>query len=456
MPPSLKDADLFRQQCLVTGEWVNASDDASMPVINPADAGILGTVPVMAAADIRRAVSGPETAYPRWRRRTAKERAAVLRRWHDLILDNIEDLSILMALEQGKPLTESKGEIAYAASFLEWFAEEGKRIYGDIVPSPFAGNRIVVLKEPVGVCAAITPWNFPAAMITRKAAPALAAGCTMVVKPARQTPFSALALAVLAERAGVPDGVFNVVTGDAEVIGRALTQHPSVRKLSFTGSTAVGKRLMQACASTVKKLSLELGGNAPFMVFDDADADAAVAGALASKYRNAGQTCVCANRILVQDGIYERFVAAFKDAVERLRVGPGMGERVDQGPLIDARALEKVEALIGDAQENGARVLVGGACHALGGTFFEPTVLTDVTPDMRITREEIFGPVAPVVRFSAEEDAIRMANDTPYGLAAYVYTRDVGRVWRVSESIEYGIVGVNTGIISTEVPRLGG
>lgn len=427
-----------------------------MPVANPADASVLGSVPVMGAADIRQAVADADIAYATWRRCTAKERAAVLRRWHDLILDHLEDLATVMTLEQGKPLAESKGEIAYAASFLEWFAEEAKRVYGDIVPTPIAGNRIVVLKEPVGVCAAITPWNFPAAMITRKAGPALAAGCAMVVKPARQTPFSALALAALAERAGIPGGVFNVVTGDAETVGTELTQHASVRKLSFTGSTAVGKRLMRDCASTVKKLSLELGGNAPFIVFDDAECEAAVAGALASKYRNTGQTCVCANRILVQEGIYERFVEAFSEAVKGLRVGPGMEEGVDQGPLIDADALAKVEALIADARDNGAHVLVGGARHARGGTFFEPTVLADVTPAMRITREEIFGPVAPVVRFATEEEAVRMANDTPFGLAAYLYARDMGRVWRVSESIEYGIVGVNTGIISTEVAPFGG
>ncbi|CAB5079037.1 Succinate-semialdehyde dehydrogenase [NAD(P)+] (EC [Olavius algarvensis associated proteobacterium Delta 3] len=456
MPPSLKDPGLFRQQCFAFGKWMDASDGASMPVTNPADGAILGTVPVMGAEDIQHVVSGAGDAYTDWRQRTAKERAVVLRRWHDVILDNLADLSTLMTLEQGKPLAESKGEIAYAASFIEWFAEEAKRIYGDTVPTPLAGNRIVVLKEPVGVCAAITPWNFPAAMITRKAGPALAAGCTMVVKPARQTPFSALALAVLAERAGVPKGVFNVVTGDAEVIGKGLTEHPTVRKLSFTGSTAVGKRLMRDCAATVKKLSLELGGNAPFIVFDDADCDAAVAGAIASKYRNAGQTCVCANRILVQDGIYERFVKEFSAAVNHLRVGPGLDDGIEQGPLIDANALDKVEELIEDALADGARVLVGGRRHALGGTFFEPTVLADVVATMRIAGEEIFGPVAPIFRFSTEKEAIRMANDTPYGLAAYFYTRDVGRVWRVSESIEYGIVGVNTGIISTEVAPFGG
>lgn len=423
---------------------------------NPANGDILGTVPVMDATDIREVVSGAEEAYALWRQRTAKDRAVVLRRWHDLILDNAEDLSTLMTLEQGKPLSESKGEIAYAASFIEWFAEEAKRIYGDIVPTTIAGNRIVVLKEPVGVCAAITPWNFPAAMITRKAGPALAAGCTMIVKPAGQTPFTALALAVLAERAGVPKGVFNVVTGDSAVIGKELTRHPVIRKLSFTGSTAVGKHLMRDCAATVKKLSLELGGNAPFIVFDDADCDAAVEGAIASKYRNAGQTCVCANRILVQERIYEQFVQAFSESVQRLQVGPGLDEGIEQGPLIDASALDKVEELIEDALKNGARVLVGGTRHALGGTFFEPTVLAEVIPSMRVAREEIFGPVAPVFRFSTEEEAIRMANDTPYGLAAYFYTRDMGRIWRVSEAIEYGIVGVNTGIISTEVAPFGG
>jgi len=456
MAPSLKDSSLFRQQCFVSGRWINASDGHTMAVTNPADGTILGTVPVMGATDIREVVTGAEAAYIPWRQRTAKERALVLRRWHDLILANLSDLSTLMTLEQGKPLAESRGEIAYAASFIEWFAEEAKRIYGDVVPTTLAGNRIVVLKEPVGVCAAITPWNFPAAMITQKAGPALAAGCTMIAKPAGQTPFTALALAALAERAGVPKGVFNVVTGDSAVIGKELTRHPTIRKLSFTGSTAVGKQLMRDCAATVKKISIELGGNAPLIVFDDADCDAAVAGGIASKYRNTGQTCVCANRILVQDGIYDQFVRAFSAAVQDLRVGPGLDDGIEHGPLIDANVLEKVEELIEDALANGAQVLVGGARHALGGTFFQPTVLAEVIASMRVANEETFGPVAPIVRFSTEKDAIQMANDTPYGLAAYVYTRDVGRVWRVSEAIEYGIVGINTGIISTEVAPFGG
>jgi succinate-semialdehyde dehydrogenase/glutarate-semialdehyde dehydrogenase len=393
---------------------------------------------------------------PAWAARTAKDRAVILRRWFDLMMANQEDLAILMTAEQGKPLAESKGEIAYAASFIEWFAEEGKRMYGDIIPGHQADKRIMVLRQPVGVVAAITPWNFPAAMITRKAGPALAAGCTMVLKPATQTPYSALALAELAERAGIPKGVFNVVTGSATAIGGEMTGNPTVRKLTFTGSTEIGKKLIVQCASTVKKLSLELGGNAPFIVFDDADLDAAVQGALASKYRNTGQTCVCANRLLVQAGVYEEFSKKLAEAVGKLRVGDGLAGPTDQGPLIDAKAVAKVEEHIADAVKKGAKVALGGKRHALGGTFFEPTILTDVTPQMMVAREETFGPLAPLFKFDTEAEAIAMANDTEFGLAAYLYTRDLARSWRVSEAIEYGIVGLNTGIISTEVAPFGG
>jgi succinate-semialdehyde dehydrogenase/glutarate-semialdehyde dehydrogenase len=393
---------------------------------------------------------------PAWAARTAKDRAAVLRRWFDLMMANQDDLAILMTAEQGKPLAESKGEIAYAASFIEWFAEEGKRLYGDIIPGHQADKRILVLRQPVGVVAAITPWNFPSAMITRKAGPALAAGCAMVCKPATQTPYSALALAELAERAGIPKGVFNVVTGSSTAIGGEMTSNVKVRKLTFTGSTEVGKKLMMQCAGTVKKLSLELGGNAPFIVFDDADLDAAVQGALASKYRNTGQTCVCANRLLVQSGVYQEFAKRLTAAVGKLRVGDGLAGVTEQGPLIDAKAVAKVEEHIADALAKGASVALGGKRHALGGTFFEPTILTGVTAQMLIAREETFGPIAPLFKFDSEAEAIAMANDTEFGLAAYVYTRDLARSWRVSEAIEYGIVGLNTGIISTEVAPFGG
>ncbi len=456
MQPQLSDIDLFRQQCFIDGRWADADDGATAEVTNPADGSVLGTVPHCGAAETRRAIAAAERAWPAWRARTAKERARILRTWFDSILVNHEDLARLMTAEQGKPLAESRGEIAYAASFLEWFAEEGKRLYGDTIPQHRPGCRIVVLKEPVGVCAAITPWNFPAAMITRKAGPALAAGCPIVVKPASSTPYSALALAVLAERAGVPPGVFSVLTGSARAVGGEMTANPIVRKLTFTGSTAVGKLLMEQCAGTVKKLSLELGGNAPFIVFDDADLDAAVAGAIASKYRNTGQTCVCANRLLVQDGVYEAFTAKLAEAVAALKVADGMAEGVQQGPLIDMAAVEKVEEHIADAVAKGARVVVGGHRHALGGTFFEPTVMTGVTADMKVSREETFGPLAPLFRFHTEAEAIRMANDTEFGLAAYFYSRDVGRVWRVAEGLEYGIVGANEGIISTEVAPFGG
>jgi succinate-semialdehyde dehydrogenase/glutarate-semialdehyde dehydrogenase len=455
----LKDAGLMRRQAFVDGAWCDADGKGRFPVRNPATGETLAEVPRMGAAETRRAIEAANRAFPAWRAKTAKERAAILRRWHDLMMANQDDLAVLMTAEQGKPLAEAKGEIAYAASFIEWFAEEGKRVYGDTIPTYQADKRIVVVKEPVGVCGAITPWNFPAAMITRKAGPALAAGCTMVVKPAEQTPLSALALAELAQRAGLPKGVLNVVTGaaeDAPRIGGELTSNPLVRKLSFTGSTAVGKLLMGQCAGTVKKLSLELGGNAPFIVFDDADLDAAVEGAIASKYRNTGQTCVCANRLLVQDGAYDAFADRLAAAVGRLKVGDGLKGEVQQGPLIDEAAVAKVEEHIADALAKGARVVLGGRRHALGGTFFEPTILAGVNPQMKVAREETFGPVAPLFRFRDEDDAVRMANDTEFGLAAYFFSRDIGRIWRVAERLEYGMVGINTGIISTEVAPFGG
>ena len=452
----LNDHLLLRETCFIDGGWISADGGATLPVHNPATSEVIGRIPNMGAAETRRAIAAAAAALPAWAARTAKDRAAALRRWFDLMLVHQEDLARLMTAEQGKPLAESKGEILYAASFIEWFAEEAKRLYGDIIPGHQADKRILVLRQPVGVVAAITPWNFPAAMITRKAAPALAAGCTMVLKPATQTPYSALALAELSQRAGIPQGVFNVLTGSAAAIGGEMTSNPAVRKLTFTGSTEVGKKLMAQCASTVKKISLELGGNAPFIVFDDADLDAAVQGAIASKYRNTGQTCVCANRLLVQAGIYEEFAAKLTAAVGRLRVGDGLAGVTDQGPLIDAKAVAKIEEHIADALAKGASIRLGGKRHALGGTFFEPTILTGVTPKMLVAREETFGPVAPLFKFETEAEAIAMANDTEFGLAAYVYTRDLARSWRVSEAIEYGIVGLNTGIISTEVAPFGG
>ncbi len=452
----LRDPKLLRQQCYVDGAWVNADSGETLDVDNPATGALLGTVPKMGAAETRRAIEAAERALPAWRGKTGKERAAILRKWYELMLANHEDLAVLMTAEQGKPLVESRAEIVYAAGFIEWFGEEAKRVYGDTIPAHGADKRIVVLKQPIGVCAAITPWNFPAAMITRKAGAALAAGCTMVLKPASQTPFSALALCELAERAGVPKGVFSCVTGSAGAIGGEMTSNPIVRKLSFTGSTEVGKLLMAQCASTVKKTSMELGGNAPFIVFDDADVDAAVRGAIASKYRNAGQTCVCANRLLVQDGVYDAFVARLADAVRALKVGNGMQEDTKIGPLIDMKAVQKVEQHVGDAVGKGAKVVVGGRRHELGGSFYTPTVLANATPDMLIFREETFGPVAPVFRFKTEAEAIAMANDTPFGLACYFYGRDIGRVWRVAEALEYGMVGINEGIISTEIAPFGG
>ena len=452
----LKDAGLLCQQCYINGAWVNADSKKTIEVTNPATGAILGTVPNMGAAETRRAIAAADAAWPAWRAKTAKERANTLRKWFDLMMANQEDLAVLMTAEQGKPLAESRGEIAYAAAFVEWFAEEAKRIYGDTIPGHQPDKRLVVIKQPIGVVAAITPWNFPAAMITRKCAPALAAGCPVVIKPATATPFSALALAELGSRAGFPAGIINVVTGSARDIGGEMTANPTVRKLSFTGSTEVGKQLMQACAATVKKVSLELGGNAPFIVFNDADLGAAVEGAIASKYRNTGQTCVCANRLLVQDGVYDAFAEKLAAAVAKLKVGDGLRGETHQGPLIDKNAVAKVEEHIADALAKGARVVAGGKRHALGGTFFEPTILADVTPDMLVAREETFGPVAPLFRFKTDEDAVRMANDTEFGLAAYFYTRDIGRVWRVAEAVEYGIVGINTGIISTEVAPFGG
>ena len=455
-PGFLHDPSLFRQLAFLAGHWLEADSGKCIEVFNPATTGLIGSVPDLGAAEARRAIEAAEQALPDWRRRTAAERAAVLRRWNDLMLQNQEDLALLMTVEQGKPLPESRGEIAYAASFLEWFGEEAKRAYGDIIPSPWPGKRIMVLRQPVGVCVAITPWNFPAAMIARKVAPALAAGCTMVIKPSELTPYSALAMCELAQRAGVPDGVLSVVTGDAVAIGGEFTSNPLVRKLSFTGSTPVGKLLMRQCAGTVKKLSLELGGNAPFIVFDDADLEAAVAGVVASKYRNSGQTCVCANRILVQQGIHDRFVERLAEVAASLKLGNGLDSGVQLGPLIDQRAIDKTERHIADAVAKGARIVLGGNCAAREGTFFNATVLADVSLDALPMHEETFGPVAPVVRFTSEEEAIRIANATPAGLATYFYTRDAARIWRVAEALEFGMVGINEGILSTAVAPFGG
>ena len=451
----LKDSTLLHREAFIHGEWSAADSGKTFAVTNPATGEELARVADCGAEETRRAIAAAEAALPEWRAKTATARATILRKWHDLILENVDDLGLLMTLEQGKPLPEAKGEIRYGASFIEWFAEEGKRAYGDIIPPHMPGMRLLVTKQPIGVVAAITPWNFPNAMITRKVAPALAAGCTVVLKPSEETPLSALALAELALRAGFPPGVLNLVTGmDAPSIGKVLTDSPVVRKVSFTGSTEVGKLLMRQSADTVKKVSLELGGNAPFIVFDDADLDAAVEGAIVSKYRNAGQTCVCANRIFVQDGIYEAFLEKFTAAVLKQKVGPGTEQGVNIGPLINQEALEKVQRLVGNATQKGARVLTGG--HAMQGTFFQPTILADVNVGMDIMHEEIFGPVAPVIRFAEENEVIQMANDTPYGLAAYFYGRDIGRVFRVAEALEYGMVGVNTGLIATTVAPFGG
>jgi len=456
MTLNLKDSTLLRQQCYIDGQWLDARTGGSKPVTNPANGAVLGTVPFMGAEETRAAIEAAAAAFPAWAARTAKDRATLLRRWYDLMLANADDLATLMTAEQGKPLAEAKGEIAYAASFIEWFAEEAKRVYGDVIPGHQPDKRIFVLRQPVGVVAAITPWNFPAAMITRKAGPALAAGCTFVCKPAMQTPYSALAMAELAHRAGIPRGVFSVVTGSATAIGGEMTSNPIVRKITFTGSTEIGKKLMVQSAGTLKKLSLELGGNAPFIVFDDADLDLAVQGAIASKYRNTGQTCVCANRLLVQEGVYDAFVAKLVEAVRKLRVGDGLQGATEQGPLIDDKAVAKVEEHIADALAKGGKIALGGKRHTLGGTFFEPTIITGVKPTMMVAREETFGPVAPIFSFEDEKEAVRMANDTEFGLASYFYTRDLARSLRVAEALEYGIVGLNTGIISTEVAPFGG
>lgn len=452
----LTDPTLFRQQALINGDWLDAADGATVEVRNPANGKAVGHAPRCAVADVEHAIEAAHAAFPGWRVTPAKSRAQLLRRWFDLVLQHRDDLATIMVSEQGKPLAEARGEIEYAASFIEWFAEEARRVYGDVVPSPWADRRMFTLKQPVGVAALITPWNFPAAMLTRKAGAALAAGCTMVAKPASQTPFTALALAELAQRAGFPPGVLNVVTGDAATIGGVLTSHPLVRKISFTGSTAVGRQLLAQSAPTLKHVSLELGGNAPFIVFDDADLDAAVAGALASKYRNSGQTCVCANRVFVQHTIFDAFAEKFSAAVVQLKVGEGFTPGVETGPLINPAALEKVEAHIADALAHGAKLLTGGARHALGGQFFQPTVLSPCTPDMQICRDETFGPVAPLIRFADEAEVIRMANDTEFGLAAYAYTRDLGRAWRLAGQLDYGMIGINAGMISTAEAAFGG
>ncbi|WP_321494010.1 NAD-dependent succinate-semialdehyde dehydrogenase [uncultured Desulfobacter sp.] len=452
----LKNVSLLRNNCFIQGEWVAADSGKTVDVTNPATGQIIGTVPFCGADETRRAIHAAQESLDAWRSKTAQERSAILRKWHDLLMENQEDLAVIMTAEQGKPLAESKGEISYAAAFFEWFAEEAKRVYGDVIPQTVASQRLVVIKQPVGVVAAITPWNFPSAMITRKAGAALAAGCTMVVKPATATPFSALAIAELGRQAGVPKGVFNVVTGSSSAIGGELTANPIVRKLTFTGSTQVGKKLMKDCADTMKRISMELGGNAPFIVFDDADIDAAVEGAMACKYRNSGQTCVCANRMYVQSGVYDQFCKKLTMAVEGLKVGNGLDDGIQQGPLIDMTAVETVESHINDAVTKGGKILTGGARHALGGSFFAPTVIADITDDMRVAKEETFGPLAPVFKFDTEDEVIRKANDTEFGLAAYFYTRDLGRSWRVGEKLEYGLVGINSGIISNPVAPFGG
>ena len=457
MDLSLSDPGLLRTQAFIAGQWCNADSGTGCEVRNPANGDLLGTVPDMGAAETARAIDAAHAAFPAWAGKTAQERAQLLRRMHALMLQHQDDLARLLTAEQGKPLDEARGEIAYSAGYLEWFAEEARRMYGEVIPGHATDKRILTLRQPVGVVAAITPWNFPSAMLGRKLGPALAAGCTVVCKPALQTPFSALALGVIGERAGLPPGVLNIVTGhDAAAIGREMTGNPKVRKLGFTGSTAVGKQLMAQCAEGMKRVSLELGGNAPFIVFDDADLDAAVTGAIASKYRNSGQTCVCANRLLVQDGVYDAFAVKLVEAVRGLRVGDGLLGATDQGPLIDAKALAKVEAHVADAVARGARIATGGRRHALGGTFYQPTVLLDVDSGMRLAREETFGPVAPLFRFHSEEQAIAMANATEFGLAGYFYTRDLARSWRVAEALECGIVGINTGLISTAVAPFGG
>jgi succinate-semialdehyde dehydrogenase / glutarate-semialdehyde dehydrogenase len=453
---ALHDSALFRQQCYIEGRWVDAASSAKRDVTNPATGSTIGTVPTMGAAETRRAIEAADKAWPAWRSKTAKERSAIMRKWAELQLAHVEDLALIMTTEQGKPLAEARGEVTIGAGYTEWFAEEARRVYGDVIPTISNDRRLLAIKQPVGVCAAITPWNFPSSMITRKVSPALAAGCTVVIKPAEATPYSALALGVLAERAGFPPGVLNIVTGNAKAIGGEMTANPLVRKLSFTGSTEVGRLLMQQVAPTVKKISLELGGNAPFIVFDDADLDAAAEGAIISKYRNTGQTCVCANRLFVQDKVYDAFASKLAEKVRALKVGVGTEPGITQGPLINKAALDKVEEHVADATANGARIVTGGKRHALGGTFYEPTVLADVTPAMKIFSEETFGPVAPLIRFSNDAEVIELANRTEFGLASYFYSRDIGRIWRVAEALEYGMVGVNTGLITTEVAPFGG
>jgi succinate-semialdehyde dehydrogenase/glutarate-semialdehyde dehydrogenase len=455
-PLALKDSALLRQQCYIDGRWSGADNGATHDVVNPATGVRIGTVPRMGAAETHRAIDAADKAWPAWRNKTAKERSAILRKWADLQLAHANDLALILTSEQGKPLAEAKGEITIGAAYTEWFAEEARRVYGDVIPTIGNDRRLLAIKQPVGVCAAITPWNFPSSMITRKVSPALAAGCTVVIKPAEATPYSALALAELAHRAGFPPGVLNVVVGNAQAIGGEMTANPVVRKLSFTGSTAVGRLLMQQVAPTVKKLSLELGGNAPFIVFDDADLDAAAEGAIVSKYRNTGQTCVCANRLFVHEKVYDAFTAKLAERVRALKVGPGTEPGVAQGPLINRAALDKVEEHVADATARGAKIAVGGKRHSLGGTFYEPTILTDVTPEMKIFSEETFGPVAPLFRFSSDAEVIELANRTEFGLASYFYSRDIGRIWRVAEALEYGMVGVNTGLITTEVAPFGG
>ncbi len=454
--PPLKDPSLLRQQAYVNGAWVDADSGATMRIVNPATGQLVGTAPDMGAAETRRAIEAADAAWPAWRAKTPRERAVILRKWYDLMIANLDDLALILTAEQGKPLAEARGEISIGAAYIEWFAEEARRVYGDVIPTIANDRRLLVIKQPVGVCAAITPWNFPSSMITRKVAPALAAGCCVVIKPAEATPFCAFALAELAHRAGFPPGVLNMITGDAPAIGGEMCANPTVRKLSFTGSTEVGRLLMQQVAPTLKKISLELGGNAPFVVFDDADLDAAAEGAMVSKYRNAGQTCVCANRLFVQDAVYDAFAEKLSAKVRGLKVGPGMEPGVTQGPLIDSNALAKVEDHVHDALGHGAKVAVGGKRHERGGNFYEPTVLTGVTPEMKIFREETFGPVAPLIRFRTDDEVIELANRTEYGLASYFYSRDIGRIWRVAEALEYGMVGVNTGLITTEVAPFGG
>ncbi|PLX90390.1 MAG: succinate-semialdehyde dehydrogenase (NADP(+)) [Desulfuromonas sp.] len=452
----LTDLSLLKEQCYIDGRWCDADSGETLAVTNPATGELIARVPKMGAAETRRAIAAASKAWPAWRARTAQERCRILQSWYQLLLANQDDLAMIMTAEQGKPLAEARGEIAYSASFVEWFAEEGKRVYGDVIPQTNNSQRLVVIKQPIGVCAAVTPWNFPSAMIARKAAPALAVGCPMVVKPASATPLSALALAELGERAGLPAGIFSVVTGSSGAIGGEMTSNPEVRKLTFTGSTEIGKQLMAACSGTMKKVSMELGGNAPFIVFDDADLDAAVEGALISKYRNTGQTCVCTNRFLVQDGVYPQFADKLAAAVSQLKVGDGLVGETQQGPMIDMPSLEKVEEHVNDCLAKGGRVITGGKRHSLGGTFYEPTVVVDVTSDMLIAKEETFGPVAPLFRFTTEQEAIAMANDTEFGLASYLYTRDLARSWRVGEALEYGMVGINTGLVSNAVAPFGG